>query len=422
MSLAKVKELREQRAKLWEQAKAINTEYEGRALPTEKQVEWDRLNSEMAEKRSIIERMELVHAQETEQRQHHDVLRDKGLNPEELKEQLRNKKSAYNQSFRSFLRAKTERDVKEDDVKQLRSLYPYMEEAQYRGTDTQITTTNSLGGYLVPEEFSNELEIYRKMFGGARDLARVISTATGGNMPFPSVDDTANEGEIKGQGVAVAVKDLTLGSRSLGAYTYNGGMIKVAWEMLQDGFTNIESIIAELSGERIGRKENADFTNGDGTGKPWGFMVESSAGVTGAASGITRANIVDLIHSVDPYYRKSPFCKLTFNDLTLAALKKVTIGSGDARPLWQPGIRVGEPDRLEGFAYVINQDMDDIGAGNKPMAFGDFSKYVIRDVKGFSIAVTRDRYIEEMVNGYMAYSRSDGRLMNTAAIKHMVLA
>ena len=42
-----------------------------------------------------------------------------------------------------------------------------------RGTNTQITTTNSLGGYLVPQSFSNQLEAMGLWSGGMMENCQI---------------------------------------------------------------------------------------------------------------------------------------------------------------------------------------------------------------------------------------------------------
>ena len=74
-----------------------------------------------------------------------------------------------------------------------------------------------------------------------------------------------------------------------------------------------------------------------------------------------------------------------FNDATLLALKKLNVGSADARPLWSMGMADGTPSTIDGIPYVINNDMPSIAAGTHPILFGDFSKFAIRDVQGYTV-------------------------------------
>jgi HK97 family phage major capsid protein len=167
---------------------------------------------------------------------------------------------------------------------------------------------------------------------------------------------------------------------------------------------------------RLGTIMNLHFTTGTGSGQPNGAVTAATAFTTGVAvSALTRDNIVDLIHSVNPAYRANG--TLMFNDTTLAALKKLSFGSSDDRPLWQVSVREGEPDRLEGFRYIINQDMASVGVSTKSVLFGDFSQYFIRLAGPATTLRLNERYAEYLHTGFLAYQRADGELLSANAIK-----
>jgi len=177
------------------------------------------------------------------------------------------------------------------------------------------------------------------------------------------------------------------------------------------------TVLAEMMGERQARALNAAFTTGDGSGKPTGFVTDASTGENAAATALTRDNLLDLMHSVDPLYQRSANAAYMFNDSTLAYIKKLSIGSADDRPLWVPSMREGAPDTIEGKPYVINQDMADIGTTNKSVAFGDWSKYIIRRVAQGGMKRLNERYADSLTIGFILWGRYDGKLINTSAIK-----
>ena len=218
-----------------------------------------------------------------------------------------------------------------------------------------------------------------------------------------------------GESSQATVSDMTFGNKTLNAYTYQSGIVKVSVELLQDSAFDLSSYIRSAFARRLGAGINAHLTNGNGTGKPNGILNAASTGVTGAASAITRDDLLDLIHSVDPAYRNGAAFML--NDSTLAALKKLSLGTADARPLWVPSMRDGAPSTIEGFNYVINQDMPTIGTGNSPVAFGDWSQYVVRQAGSPTMVRLNERYADFLHVGFIAYQRVDGELIGTNAIK-----
>jgi HK97 family phage major capsid protein len=54
--------------------------------------------------------------------------------------------------------------------------------------------------------------------------------------------------------------------------------------------------------------------------------------------------------------------------------------------------------------------------------FGDFSYYWIRDVDGIAFQRLNELYAENGQVGFRAYHRTDGKLLNTAAVKKLTQA
>jgi HK97 family phage major capsid protein len=295
---------------------------------------------------------------------------------------------------------------------------------EFRGTASQVTTSPGLGGVTVPQDFAGEVEKTMVMWGGMMAACRVVPTETGALLPWPVVDDSTVEGAIIGEGVADSVADVAFSALNLSAFTYTSKNVKVSKELVNDSFFNLDSLIAELLGERLGRITNKHFTDGTGTGQPRGLFTAAPLGKTVAsATTFTAAELLDLIHSVDPAYRLSPKAGFVFNDSTLKIIKQLTIGGGtDTRPLWVPSMREAEPDKVWGFGYTINQNAPVIAAAAKVIAFGDLSKYIIRQVRQQELVVMRERFADERVVAFNLFARYDGNLVNTNAVKHLRMA
>jgi len=325
--------------------------------------------------------------------------------------------AAYQSAFLSYAMY-GERELTPEQRSILRTGYNPIDREE-RGTAT-ITTPRSgvYGGYAIPTGFSNELIRVMKQFGGMLSNCRIITTATGAPLEWPTLDDTAAVGELGTEGTAITVQDFTLGQKIHYAYTIQD-LIKVSFQFLEDA-SLIESELPSLIGERLGRKVNDYLTDGTGSSQPTGILAASggaSVGESAASSAITRDNIIDLIHSVDPAYRTGPNVAFMMNDSTVAALKKLTVGTSDDRPLWQPDVVNGTPGFLEGYRIITNQDFPAIGAGYKSVAFGDWSKYVIRQVGGVNLLRLDERFADALSVGFVGWWRIDGKLMDASAIK-----
>jgi HK97 family phage major capsid protein len=239
------------------------------------------------------------------------------------------------------------------------------------------------------------------------------------------VDDTANVGELLAENVAAAAQDVVFSQIILKAYKYSSKIVLVSMELLQDSFFDIGTILRDLLAERIGRITNTHFTTGTGSGQPQGVVTGSGLGKTGAAGQTTTIiydDLVDLEHSIDPLYR--PGSIFMMSDSALKVIKKLKDSSG--RPIWQPGadasLQVGQAafNNIMGYPYVINQDIAVPAINAKSVLFGNFSKYIVRDVREFTLLRLEERYAEFGQVGFLAFTRSDGRFINAAAVKHYV--
>ena len=165
---------------------------------------------------------------------------------------------------------------------------------------------------------------------------------------------------------------------------------------------------------------NTHFTTGDNSSKPQGISASGSS-VTAAATGaVTYAELVDLQHSLDPAYRAN--ARFMMHDSTFKAIRKLV--DDQNRPIFQPDISASSPGTLLGSPIVINQDVATMAASAKAIYFGDFSKYIIRDVQDFTLLRLEERYADYHQVGFVGFSRHDGRILDagTDPIKHLVMA
>lgn len=292
-------------------------------------------------------------------------------------------------------------------------------------TRAQTTATNAAGGFTVPTDLAAVIDKTMKMWGPMynEDICTVLNTSSGNPLDFPTTNDTAVAVVQHTEGAAMtddASADAVFAKMTLNAFAYDTKWVQVSMELLQDSAINVETFIGELLGERLARRVNQELTVGDGTGDPLGIVPASTLGKTSASGvAIIADELIDLVHSVDPAYRQSPKSRFMFNDLTLAAIRKIK--SSDGNYIWQMGdIRTGSPGALLGHAYSVNQAMASIGLSAKSVVFGDFSKYFVRKVGAPVIGVRREFYWPNI--GLAGVIRLDGDLIQTGAVKHLIQA
>jgi HK97 family phage major capsid protein len=248
-----------------------------------------------------------------------------------------------------------------------------------------------------------------------RNVANVIQTTGGNPIPFPTVDETGNMGEIVAESVTAAAQDIAFGTVSIGAFKWSSKQFAIPFELLQDqgAGIDVEALVRRSAATRIARIQNLKFTVGTGTGEPQGIVTAAAAGkvgTTGQTVTVLPDDLIDLEHSVDPAYRSLPGVGFMFHDTTLKVLKKLK--DTQNRPLWLPGLSVKEPDTINQYTYTINQDMPVMAANAKSIVFGKLDEYMIRDVTQVTLFRFDDSvFITKGQIGFLAWARGDGKLV-----------
>jgi HK97 family phage major capsid protein len=284
-------------------------------------------------------------------------------------------------------------------------------------TNNGQSTSDAYGGYTVEDGMIAGFERSMKAFGGIRNVANNINTATGGTINWPTVDDTANEAAIVGENVANTAVDIAFNVKQIGCYTYRTSAFPVSYELLQDSAINISDLVGSCLGERVARKTNTDFSVGDGTSKPEGVVTASTKGADAdSTSGVSYQDLLDLYHSVDPAYRQNSVWMM--NDLTIKSLESLVDEVG--RPLWRNDLTSTSPGMLLGKPIVVNTAMANIANNAKSILFGDFSRHIIRNVAQVQLFTLNERYLDQYAIGFMGVYRGSCKLVNTSAVKHLL--
>ena len=275
--------------------------------------------------------------------------------------------------------------------------------------------TNSEGGYVVPEEFETQLVAYLQDINPIRQYVNVISTASDRNIP---VESTLGVATWTAEEASYTESDAAFGQVVLAAHKL-GTIIKVSEELLQDGFFNIQSYLAENFAKRFGIAEEAAFVAGDNSGKPNGIVQGSGLGKTAAGvAAITSDELIDLYHSVPRMYRQN--ATFLMADATVKLVRKLK--DGNSQYLWQPGMQAGQPDMLLGRPLVTSVAMPAATTGLKSVVFGDLSGYTVADRQGTVLQRLNELYAANGQVGFRAYRRMDGDTVDATGIKHLIQA
>lgn len=309
-------------------------------------------------------------------------------------------------AFESYLRT----GVANQDITELR--------AQSAGSDPA-------GGYMVPSGFRQKLVEVQKSFGGLAPEVDSYSTDTGNSVEFPSLDDTANSGQITAESAAVSGgADLTFGTVTLGAFKYtssgaSNAPLKVSVELLQDAAFDVQGLISRALGTRIARKQAVDWVTGTGTTLPFGIARAALTADSTLAAGnaLTYAKLLEIETALDPAYEQN--AKWVMNKTSWQAIRAI-VGT-DGRPLVQESAQAGiggSPQRsLLGYPVVIDQAFPNYNTLSAKWAvLGDLREaYVIRRVSNLVVMVNPYSSAATGQVEYTAWERADGNVQNRKA-------
>ena len=388
-------ELREKRAKAWDAAKAFLDSKRGNdgMLSAEDAATYDRMEADVVNLGREIERLERQSAIDRELSQ--PVGKPLTARPEPGADQGKTGTATdeYKAAFWRTMRAKS---VPHEVVNALQ------------------VGVESEGGYLAPDEYQRTLIEALEEQNIFRQLAHVISTASG-DRKIPVVASKGTASWIDEE-AAYPESDDSFGQVSIGAYKL-ATMLKVSEELLNDSVFDLPSYIAREFARRIGAAEEEAFFTGNGTGKPTGVLNATGGAETGvtaaSATAITMDEVMDLYYSLRaPYRRNAVFI---MNDSTIKAIRKLKNGNGDY--LWQPSLTAGQPDTLLGRPVYTSSYMPAIAAGNKTILFGDLGYYWVADRQGRSFKRLNELYAATGQVGFLASQRVDGKLVLAEAVK-----
>lgn len=381
-------ELREKRSKLWNNAKDFldSKRSSDGLISSEDAAIYDKMEADVVNLGKEIDRLEKQSAI--------DMELSKAVGSPILEKPLAKKirtgraSDEYKKDFLNVLRGKPQ-------------IYNVMQES-----------IDADGGFLVPEEFENQIVTALEENNVIRSIEKTITTSAERKIPIAATHSVAQWTPENG---AYAESNPTFGQKTIDAFKLTD-LVKVSTELLQDSMFNLESYISSEFARAFGIAEEQAFCTGTGVGQPTGIFTENGGevGITlSSASNITCDNIIELVHSLkSPYRRNAVFL---MNDSTVSMLRKLKDTNGAY--LWQPSLQAGQPDRLLGYPLYTSPYVPTVKAAAMPIVFGDFSNYWIADRMGRSIQRLNELYAGNGQVGFIATERVDAKVILSEGIK-----
>ena len=338
--------------------------------------------------------------------------------------EIRARQTAYNTPVPGGVVAPARPDLTQERAfdAYLRTGQPNQDLVQFRA---QGEGSPSGGGYVVPDTFRQKLVDRMKAFGGIAGIAEEYSTSNGQPVEWPTIDDTANVGEIVAEhGTFAGGADLVFGTATLGAYKYMSGgasnlPLRVSVELLQDAAFDVQALVSRKLGERIARVQATHLATGTGSSQPLGLVYGLTGTQLAANTAVTYDDLINFIHAVDPDYRAN--ARWVFNDTSLGTLHKLKDSHGD--PIWrgwgadmEQGLQGGS---MLGYPVTIDQALPNISLASGTVnwgVFGDIREgYVIRRVKDVTLVVNPYSRAAYGQVEFTAWARMDATQQNTDA-------
>tara|TARA_A100001201_G_C4072259_1_gene196205 strand:- start:504 stop:1382 length:879 start_codon:yes stop_codon:yes gene_type:complete len=281
-----------------------------------------------------------------------------------------------------------------------------------------LTVSNDTGGgYLAPPEYVREIIKKVTELSPVRAAARVRST-TQRSIQMPSRTGTFSAQWVSEVGTRSESTGLTYGMEEIAAHELYA-LVDISEQDVEDPVFDMESELSSEFATQFAKAEGTSFVNGTAQGQPEGFLTNASVGTTnsGAGAALTINGLIDLYSAVKTDYARNG--TFMFNRGTLGKIRQLNTGTGGSY-VFQAGfsLQTGVPNTILGQPYVEATDMPDVGAGNKPIAFGDFSRaYVIVD--RINLSILRDPFTQASTGTirYLARKRVGGQVVLAEAIR-----
>ncbi|EJN54176.1 phage major capsid protein [Lactobacillus gasseri] len=275
------------------------------------------------------------------------------------------------------------------------------------------------GGFLVPDEFENQLVEKLQKANVLRTISHVIQTQNGEHkIPVVASEGTAAWLDEES---AYTESNTQFTQVSLAAHKL-GTLIKVSEELLSDSAFDLMTYLSNEFGRRLGNAEEKAFLTGTGTNQPTGILTDpngASAGATATkADTLTFDDLIDLFYSLKSPYRQNAV--FLMSDDTVKAIRKMK--DKNDQYIWQPSVQAGQPDRILNCPVYTTPYMPTLAAGNKPVLFGDFSYYWIADRQGRTFKRLNELYAVTGQVGFLGSQRVDAKVVLPEAIKTLSMA
>jgi len=242
-----------------------------------------------------------------------------------------------------------------------------------------VSTSDSQGGYTVPEDFRAELIETPMPVASIFQRITVVPNSTG-EVTWPKLTQTDSnefggvsvtwtaEGDERTDTEAIFGQQ-KISTNELSAYT------EVSRTLLRRSALNLEALLGRLFRSALMYTLDSVILNGTGTTRPTGILNSGTSGVRTVtrttASNVKFADLVSMVGQIKPYHRANGVWVMSPEAETNLMGQK----DSQNRPLFLPNAGTGRYDSLIGYPVVVHDEMPAV-ADAGCVLFGDLSEYI----------------------------------------------
>jgi HK97 family phage major capsid protein len=396
-----LKELRDKRAKLIKDARAIldKADTEKRSLTTEEQGQYDAMFTEADGVRSRIDaeerqreaerELETALGEEEEQRSRLPGLGGEDRGADKARNDLLMK------AFRNILLGTT----------------PTEGAAELRALSAGINTE---GGFIVvPEVFIASLIKAIDDEVIIRQLATVIPMITGASIGIPTLDADPSDADWTTElQTGDADGTMAFGKRVMVPHPV-AKRIKVSNQLMRTAALPVEALVRDRFGYKFGVTQEKAYMIGNGDKKPLGIFTASNDGIPTSrdistendATAPTFNGLINAKYGLKAGYWQN--ANWIFHRDTVKTIAKIKDLEGQY--VWRESVREGEPDRLLGRPVRMSEFApNSLTTGQYVGVLGDFRHYWILDSLIFQLQRLNELYAETNQTGFIGRYEGDG--------------
>lgn len=252
------------------------------------------------------------------------------------------------------------------------------------------------GGYLVPEDYRQELIQSLPDKSVMRDNARIITTSRDG-IKVPTVDGSMSWYWTDEVSLPTS-SDESFGQLVIPVHTTTG-LIKTSRQLLEDSAFNMEQFIQDEFSDSLALEEDDVYLTGNGQSKPEGLLtnsdIQSNRVIKTDSSGTLGADdVIDLEYNVEEKYAGNAV--FMARRKIVRELRKLK-DQNDNYYYGSPA-NAEEPATFDGYPIVKPSTAldNEVSSGNQPIIFGDFSHYWVVDRVDMSMQRLNEKYAPQI--------------------------